>query len=106
MTATQEQKQTAPDIKPQPQYNVVLIDDQDHSYDYVVEMLGKLFGHEYAVAYEMAVTLDNDGRVVVETTSFERAELKRDQIQSYGVDIRLPWSKNSMRSVIEQDGPQ
>ena len=29
----------------QPPYNVVLLDDDDHTYAYVIEMLKALFGH-------------------------------------------------------------
>ena len=46
-----EQKETAilPEVaKPHlaPLWHVVLVDDDDHSYDYVIEMLGKLFHHD------------------------------------------------------------
>ena len=29
-----------------PPYNVVLLDDDDHSYAYVIEMLGDVFGYD------------------------------------------------------------
>jgi ATP-dependent Clp protease adaptor protein ClpS len=38
-----------------PPYNVVLLDDDDHSYEYVILMLKKVFGHSVNKAYEMAV---------------------------------------------------
>src|SRR3712207_8896991 len=47
-------------------------------------MLKKVFGHPVNKAYEMAVEVDNAGRVVVLTTHLEEAELKRDQIQAFG----------------------
>ena len=28
----------------QPLYHVILLDDEDHTYDYVIEMLQKIFG--------------------------------------------------------------
>jgi ATP-dependent Clp protease adaptor protein ClpS len=84
-----------------PQYHVVLLDDDDHSYDYVIEMLMALFGHSQETAYKMAVEVDTKGRVIVETTHKERAELKRDQIQSYGPDWRIPHCKGSMSARIE-----
>jgi len=37
----------------------------------------------------------------VDTTSLERAELKRDQIHAYGADWRLTTCKGSMSAVIE-----
>lgn len=84
-----------------PRYNVILLDDDDHTYEYVIEMLMKLFGHSMNRAYQMACEVDASGRVIVDTTSQERAELKRDQIHSYGADWRLPRCKGSMSATIE-----
>ncbi|MCA9731542.1 ATP-dependent Clp protease adaptor ClpS [candidate division KSB1 bacterium] len=84
-----------------PQYNVVLWDDNDHTYDYVIEMLMKLFRHSAETAFEMACEVDSAGRVVVDTTSKERAEFKRDQIHAYGCDWRLERCKGSMSATIE-----
>ena len=84
-----------------PMYHVVLPDDDDHSYDYVIEMLMGIFGHSEAKAYEMACKVDTAGRVIVDTTHKERAELKRDQIHSYGYDWRIPRCKGSMSATIE-----
>ena len=84
-----------------PQFNVVLLDDNDHTYDYVIEMLMKVFGHDATTAYEMACAVDAVGRVVVDTTHKERAEIKRDQIHEYGADWRLERSVGSMSAKIE-----
>ncbi len=84
-----------------PRYHVVLLDDNDHSYEYVIEMLGKVFGHSTATAFRMACEVDLRGRVVVDTTHLERAELKRDQIHGYGADPRIPQCKGSMSAIIE-----
>ena len=84
-----------------PQYHVVLLDDNDHSYEYVIEMLTRLFGHSRAKAFRMAVKVDMTGRVIVDTTTKERAGLKRDQIHAYGPDPRIPHSRGSMSATIE-----
>lgn len=84
-----------------PQYNIFLLDDNDHTYDYVIEMLMKTFGHGAETAYKMACTVDAVGRVVVDTTHKERAEVKCDQIHSYGADWRLERSVGSMSAEIE-----
>lgn len=84
-----------------PQYNVVLLDDNDHTYDYVIEMLMELFGHSKATAFEMACEVDFIGRVVVYTSGKDEAEVKRDEIISYGPDWRLERSKGSMSAVVE-----
>jgi ATP-dependent Clp protease adaptor protein ClpS len=84
----------------EPLYNVVLIDDDEHTYQYVVEMLCDLFGHSVETAFLMAREVDLVGRVIVDTTHRERAELKRDQIHAYGSDPLLPGSSGSMHATI------
>lgn len=85
----------------QPRYHVVLLDDDEHTYDYVIEMLGKLFGYSIERSYQLAVEVDTTGRVIVDTTTLERAELKRNQIRAYGADWRLETSRGSMAALIE-----
>ena len=110
MAATTEQvsKQTsilAPerDLRPkkQPPYHVILLDDDEHTYEYVIGMLRKLFGYTTEQSFQLASEVDHQGRVVVDTTSMERAELKRDQIQAFGRDWRIPRCTGSMRADIE-----
>jgi ATP-dependent Clp protease adaptor protein ClpS len=87
-----------------PPYNVVLLDDEDHSYEYVIFMLKRVFGHPVNKGYEMAKKVDTEGRVVVLTTHLEEAELKRDQIHAFGPDPLLPRSKGSMSATVEPAG--
>lgn len=88
-------------VKKQPPYHVILLNDDDHTYEYVIRMLGELFAHPQEKAFLMAKEVDTSGRVIVDTTSRERAELKRDQIHAYGADPLLARSKGSMSAVIE-----
>ncbi len=87
--------------KQQPQYHVILLDDDDHTYDYVTGMLRKLFGCSPERAFELASVVDNESRVIVDTTTLERAELKRDQIHAFGRDWRIPRCEGSMSARIE-----
>ncbi|MDA2921175.1 ATP-dependent Clp protease adaptor ClpS [Desulfobacterota bacterium AH_259_B03_O07] len=84
-----------------PQYNVVLLDDNVHTYDYVIEMLMDLFQYSKDKAFEKALTVDIIGRVVVYSSSKENALRKKDQIISYGPDWRMPRSNGSMSAIIE-----
>jgi len=84
-----------------PPFNVVLLNDDDHSYPYVVEMLRRLFGHSEQFAYQIARTVDNQGRAIVLTTHKERAEFKRDQIRGFGSDPRIASSSCSMGAIVE-----
>ena len=82
-------------------YHVIILNDDEHTFDYVIEMLKKLFGHPEPRGFQMAHEVHTKGRVVVDTTSRERAELKRDQIHAYGPDHRLERCKGSMSATIE-----
>jgi ATP-dependent Clp protease adaptor protein ClpS len=84
-----------------PPYHVVLLDDDDHSYEYVIEMLKCLFGYPDEQGYQIAGEVDVAGRAVVATTHKELAELKRDQIRGYGVDVRVATCAGSMTAIIE-----
>ena len=84
-----------------PLYNVVLLDDSEHTYDYVVEMLEKLFALSEADAWNHAVEVDNTGRTIVITCELPAAEFGRDQIHAFGADWRMPNSKGSMSAIVE-----
>ncbi|HXG11855.1 MAG TPA: ATP-dependent Clp protease adaptor ClpS [Gemmataceae bacterium] len=88
-------------IKRQPPYNVVLLNDDDHSFEYVITMLQQLFGHPREKGLQMAWEVHTQGRVIVDTTTKERAELKRDQIHAFGPDPLIPRCKGSMSAIIE-----
>lgn len=85
----------------QPRYHVILVDDDDHTYEYVIDMLRRLFGFTPETAFQLACEVDGTGRVIVDTTTLERAELKRDQILAFGRDWRIARCAGSMTCVIE-----
>ncbi len=87
--------------KRQPPYNVILWDDDDNTYDYVIKMMRKLFGHTLERGVEIAVEVDTGGRAICLTTTREHAELKRDQIHAFGKDPQSSRCAGSMSSTIE-----
>ncbi len=80
---------------------VILINDNDHTFDYVVRMLKELFGFPAAFGARLARKVDADGRVIVATTTRERAEAMRDRILAYGPDPRIHHCESSMVAVVE-----
>jgi ATP-dependent Clp protease adaptor protein ClpS len=100
-TATERREQTGQKTKRQPPYHVILWNDNDHSYEYVIKMLLELFGHPLEKGFLMAQEVDTQGRVIVLTTTREHAELKRDQIHAYGKDALIAGCKGSMSATIE-----
>lgn len=84
-----------------PLYHVVLLDDDFHTYEYVIEMLQKLFMCSESAAFQHAVEVDTTGRTIVITCELPQAEFGRDQIHSYGPDWRMPKSKGPMAAIVE-----
>lgn len=81
-------------------YHVVLLDDDEHTYDYVIEMLQKLFFMALETALRHAIEVDSTGRTVVITCEKGEADFARDQIHAFGADHRMPKSKGSMSAVV------
>ncbi len=89
--------------KRQPRFHVILWDDDDHSYDYVILMMRQLFGHSLEQGFKIAQVVDTAGRAVCLTTTKEHAELKRDQIHAYGKDHLINRCQGSMSATIEPE---
>ncbi|MDX1979971.1 MAG: ATP-dependent Clp protease adaptor ClpS [Bryobacteraceae bacterium] len=87
-----------------PIYNVVLLDDDDHTVEYVVEMLQRLFLVAKAQAHMHALEVHHTGRSVVLTAELPVASFAKEQIHGYGADWRLKGSKGSMSAILEPAG--
>jgi ATP-dependent Clp protease adaptor protein ClpS len=85
-------------------YHVVLLDDDEHTYDYVIDMLQSLFFLPVEVAFQHAREVDTTGRTIVITCERPQAEFARDQIHGYGADPRMPKSKGPMSAVLVPAG--
>jgi len=99
--STQCKPRSANNRKRQPRYHVILLDDSDHSYDYVVLMMKQLFRLPIETGFKIAKEVDQAGRAICLTTSLEHAELKRDQIHAFGKDELVAQCKGSMSAMIE-----
>jgi ATP-dependent Clp protease adaptor protein ClpS len=103
--ATKTRPRRGNDTKRLPPFNVVLLNDDEHTYQYVIAMLGSLFGYPLARGFELARQVDRQGRAVLLTTTREHAELKRDQIHSFGPDKLVETCAGSMSAVLEPAEP-
>jgi ATP-dependent Clp protease adaptor protein ClpS len=89
-------------VKRQPPYNVILLNDDDHTFEYVITMMQVLFGYPVERGKQIANTVHKTGRCIVLTTTREHAELKQDQIHAFGPDpLSSKDCKGSMTAVIE-----
>ena len=87
----------------EPPWHVILLDDDYHTFDYVIEMLHAIFGHSRELGKRMASEVNDTGRVIVATVHKELAELRQQQIEEYGPDPaeHNPQGQVSMRALIE-----
>ena len=96
----------APLPQPARLWRLVLLDDDDHTYEYVLEMLAHVFGYARDKAFVLARIVDTEGRVTLMTGEREACEAKQSQVHAYGADPRIPRCKGSMSAVVEQtDAP-
>jgi len=82
-------------------YHVIILNDEEHTFEYVIEMLQAIFKMPYATAFAHTVEADSTGSSIVLTTNLEEAEQKRDQVHAYGADWRMPNSRGSVAALIE-----
>lgn len=101
MVAVSKPKPKRKDPPKTPRYNVILWDSDDHTFEYVEQMLLELFGHSPEQCHKLAEDVNANGKVVVFTTAKEHAEFKRDQILAYGKDANSSTCKGSMHATIE-----
>src|SRR5438270_12206022 len=76
-----------PKPKKQPPYAVIVFNDDEHSFQYVIDAFSKVFGYPREKSYTLAVQIHTSGRGIVWSGTRELAELKRDQIRSCGPDF-------------------
>lgn len=69
------------------QYAIVVFNDDDHTFEYVVESFMKVFKYTAEKCLELAITIHKEGRALVWSGMLEHAELKVDQIKSCGPDL-------------------
>lgn len=83
-------------------FHLILHDSDDHTYQYVIEMLGAVFGYSREKAFAIASMIDRQGQGIVETADYETVKGHQDQIHGYGPDPRIPHCKGSLSATIEE----
>ena len=66
-----------------PPYNVILLNDDHHSMEFVVEVLCKSLGVTVEKAFQYMIHAHTTGEAVVWTSPKEVAELKAEQMQTF-----------------------
>lgn len=73
--------------KRQPPYAVIVHNDDEHTFLYVIEVLMKVCQHPKEQAFVLTNQVHVAGKAIVWTGALEHAELKRDQIRGFGTDF-------------------
>jgi ATP-dependent Clp protease adaptor protein ClpS len=73
--------------KQQPPYAVIVFNDEEHTFPYVIETFQKVFGYPVEKCSILALQIHLEGKGIVWSGTRELAELKQDQIRSSGPDF-------------------
>ena len=82
-------------------FRLTLLDDNDHSYQYVIEMLAVIFGYGKEKAFAIAKMVDSNGEAVVKTSGYANVLKYQGSIHGFGPDPRIERCLGSMSAVIE-----
>jgi len=82
----QQRQQSKSRRKKQPPYAVIVHNDEQHTFPYVIEVLQRVCGHNLQQASLLTNQVHHTGRAIAWSGVREVAELKRDQIRGFGPD--------------------
>lgn len=99
---TKTETDTAQRSKPrlEPRWYVILHDDQLHTYQYVIDLVVKIFQKDAQAAFLHAVEVDTSGHTILARLPKTKAIQKRNQIHAFGGDPIMKTAV-SMRATIE-----
>lgn len=76
-------------------------DSDDHTYEYLVELAASVFAMPVEQGFQLAQAIDSAGHGLAMTTHRELAELKAEQVRSFGPDKRIASCSTSLRVTLE-----
>jgi ATP-dependent Clp protease adaptor protein ClpS len=91
MTRSHSEPDTTTTTKPRdetrtrrlPPYHVILLNDDHHSCEFVIDVLRKVLGCPYEHAFQLMLEAHTSGRAVLWTGPKEVAELKQEQVTTF-----------------------
>jgi ATP-dependent Clp protease adaptor protein ClpS len=98
---TQQSVMEETETKTQKNFRVILLNDEDHTYDYVVEMLCFVCGMKKDQAFRCSVEVDLTGKTIVFYGSHKKCANISVNIKNYGPDHRLMQSMGGMDSEVD-----
>jgi len=78
------------DVQPPPQYNVIYINDEVTTAEFVIETLIVVFGYTREAASEITQRIHENGSAIVATLPFEMAEQKGVEVTQLARNNNFP----------------
>jgi ATP-dependent Clp protease adaptor protein ClpS len=91
----------APTGSPGPRFHLILMNDNMHSYEYVIDLLRQEFGLPFGKALALTRAIDANGRGVVFTGTRAEVDLKLERVLAAGPAPALPTSTGPLRVLVE-----
>lgn len=94
IVATTTKPENSTKRKRQPPYTVILLNDDEHTFEYVVEIIQKVFKRSTQEAKALTMDIHKKGLAHVWSGTKELAELKVEQVQTFRND---PYSERPVK---------
>src|SRR3954454_5206898 len=82
-TTTKPKEREETKVRLLPPYNVILENDDHHSFEFVMSVLQKALGYNIPKCYQLTMLAHESGQAIVWTGTKEVAELKMEQMLSF-----------------------
>jgi ATP-dependent Clp protease adaptor protein ClpS len=82
-------KVTGASVRAEGLWQVILFNDDHNHAGFVVLCLMRVFGHNEQVARKVMLEAHNRGRAIAEVEEKEKAQLHKDQLQSFGLTAAI-----------------
>lgn len=98
---TELQEKTDQKVKFMPRWNVILLNTDVHTFEFVIGLIMEVFKKDFDEAVVFTVKIHKEGRCIVETTHKEKAEFLKEQVDCYGADPNMKGDAHSLPCEIE-----
>jgi ATP-dependent Clp protease adaptor protein ClpS len=93
---TIEQTATDTTVTHMPRWNVILLNTDHHTFEWVVMLIMNVFNKDFDEAFNLTMSIHKEGLCIAATCHKEKAEMYYDLVHGYGAD---PDSKGPVESL-------
>lgn len=83
------------------QWHVILLNTDDHTFEFVVALIMTVFSKNYDEAFALTMKIHKEGQCIATTTHKERAELYKETVEAFGADELMKKNPRPLPCVIE-----